>query len=178
MEQSTETKQKEVSFNAGSAANERVALLAALREEMLLLGTLLKKPLLQFPDSGSNLETGPKKNGDEEKEKGQNGSSQGKSSESDPWEKKIRLRLEAIEKLKNQIDALPNGVMRTIPATSAEADRLLKEIEEIHRENIRLAEQARAAFADALSTLHLFKKSKAYLPATPFSSGVIINRQG
>ncbi|MGB9905121.1 MAG: hypothetical protein ACPLQO_10720, partial [Desulfotomaculales bacterium] len=115
---------------------------------MLVLGSLLKKPPLQFPDS---------------------------------WEEKIRFRLAAIEKLKNQIDALSGDVTdvtRSITATSAEADRLLKEIGEIHRENIRLAEQARAAFANALSTLHLFKKSKAYLPATPFSAGAIINRQG
>lgn len=152
MEQRTETKEtkeKEAFFNAGSAAaNERVALLAALREEMLLLGSLLKEPPLQFPDS---------------------------------WEKKIRLRLAAIEKLKSQIDALSGDVTdatRSITATSPEADRFLKEIEEIHQENIRLAEQARAAFANALSTLHLFKKSKAYLPATPFSAGAIINRQG
>ncbi|MCL6557406.1 MAG: hypothetical protein K6U74_01145 [Firmicutes bacterium] len=199
---------------AGSTDAARTLLLAALREEMLLLGALLKKPPLQASGSEATIKAPPEK-----PEKGPEKRAADSPADSpvdyvnDPWvwAEEIELRLAAIEKLKGQIDALGDAggtpdarpVLtslltagraekkeggndpsdRTVPGepagkAAAEITRLLREIEEIHRENLRLAEEARSALAGALLALRLSGRAKAYAKGGLFSSGTLLDRRG
>ncbi len=138
-------------------AAEKAALLRALRSEMALLGAHLKEIPLSLP-------------GREEEEL---------------WAQKLAQRLTAINNLKAQIDALDvrQGFLPPKPAASGrnasaveEILSLLREIEEIHGENVRLAQKAKGDLVLAIDNHRRAGRVKAYLKKES-AGGLFVDRR-
>ena len=152
------------------AAAEKVRLFRVMREEMLALRDCLERLAAPLAAKKEHFVPNPS---DVDPLSASPPEASPADAEGDALSR-LPVHLARIDEIQRQIDELDRRAQtNSAGEISAAIPAILREIEEIHRDSLHLAEKARGRLTDALRDLRAARRATAYLKHRPNSSGPV-----